>query len=193
MPAAHVSGRHTPLLCLLSGVAVRTNASTSRPIPTTVQTTLGSVAGSEGRAMSLILVGVDMSDASTRAVEFASTRAKQLGCELLLVHIIPWSPYSFSTPGENERRSQTRQAEIDAATTQIIEPRVKTVSDAGIPVDSIVRHGDPVDLLNDIVAERDIIQVVVGRTGDTRVKRALFGSIPGHLTRTATVPVTVVP
>lgn len=143
--------------------------------------------------MSLILVGVDASEASTRAVEFASIRAKRLGGELLIVHIIPWSPYSFSTPGENERRSQTRQAEIVAATTQIVEPRVKAVSEAGIPVDSIVRHGDPVDVLNDLVAERGAVQVVVGRTGDTRVKRALFGSIPGHLTRTAPVPVTVVP
>lgn len=143
--------------------------------------------------MSLILVGVDASDASTRAVEFASTRAQRLGDALLIVHIIPWSPYSFSTPGENERRSQTRQEEITAATSQIIEPRAKAVSDTGVPVETIVRHGDPVDLLNDIVAERGAIHVVVGRTGDTRVKRALFGSIPGHLTRTAPVPVTVVP
>lgn len=143
--------------------------------------------------MSVILVGVDASEASTRAVEFASVRAQRLGGELCIVHIIPWSPYSFSTPGENERRHQTREAEIAAATAQIVEPRVAEVKKAGIPVDSIVRHGDPVDLLNDIVTERQAIQVVVGRTGDTRVKRALFGSIPGHLTRTATVPVTVVP
>lgn len=143
--------------------------------------------------MSLVLVGVDASDASTRAVEFACLRAKQLNLELCIVHIIQWSPYSFSTPGENERRHETREAEIAAATSQIIEPRAATVRDSGVTVDSIVRHGDPVDLLNDIVAERKAVQVVVGRTGDTRVKRALFGSIPGHLTRTATVPVTVVP
>jgi nucleotide-binding universal stress UspA family protein len=143
--------------------------------------------------MSLIIVGVDASEASTRAVEFASMRAHRLGGELLIVHIIPWSPYSFSTPGENERRHQTRQAEIEAATSQIIEPRVKLVADAGVKVDSVVRHGDPVDLLNDLASERGAVQMVLGRTGDTRVKRALFGSIPGHLTRTASVPVTVVP
>ena len=35
--------------------------------------------------------------------------------------------------------------------------------------------------------------IVVGRTGDSRVKRALFGSIPGHLVHESTIPVTVVP
>lgn len=143
--------------------------------------------------MSLVLIGVDASEASTRAVEFASIRAKQLDFELCIVHVIPWSPYSFSTPDELSHRHQTREAEIAAATEQIVEPRVAKAREAGIQVEGIVRHGDPVDLLNDIVAERHAVQVVVGRTGDTRVKRALFGSIPGHLTRTATVPVTVVP
>lgn len=143
--------------------------------------------------MSLVLIGVDASDASTRAVEFASLRAKQLGFELCIVHVIPWSPYSFSTPDELSHRHQTRQAEIAAATEQIIEPRLTKAREAGITAEGIVRHGDPVDLLNDLVTERHAVQVVVGRTGDTRVKRAIFGSIPGHLTRTATVPVTVVP
>ena len=143
--------------------------------------------------MSLILIGVDASEASTRAVEFASMRAKQLGFGLCIVHVIPWSPYSFSTPDELSHRHQTRTAEIAAATEQIVEPRVAKAREAGITVEGIVRHGDPVDLLNDMVAERHAVQVVVGRTGDTRVKRAIFGSIPGHLTRTATVPVTVVP
>ena len=143
--------------------------------------------------MSLILIGVDASKASTRAVEFASTRAKQLNYELCIVHVIPWSPYSFSTPDELSHRAATKKAEITAATEQIIEPRVAQAREAGVEVEGIVRHGDPVDLLNDIVTERKAVQIVVGRTGDTRVKRAIFGSIPGHLTRTATVPVTVVP
>lgn len=143
--------------------------------------------------MSLVLIGVDASEASTRAVQFASIRAQQLGFELRIVHVIPWSPYSFSTQDELSHRQQTKQAEIAAATEQIIEPRLATVREAGVTAEGIVRHGDPVDMLNDIVTETGAVQVVVGRTGDTRVKRALFGSIPGHLTRTATVPVTVVP
>jgi nucleotide-binding universal stress UspA family protein len=34
---------------------------------------------------------------------------------------------------------------------------------------------------------------VLGRTGDSRVRRALFGSLPAHMVQVAPVPVTVVP
>ena len=58
----------------------------------------------------------------------------------------------------------------------------------------MVRHGDPVDTLVELFAgEFSATAIVVGRTGDSRVKRALFGSIPGHLVHESTIPVTVVP
>lgn len=57
----------------------------------------------------------------------------------------------------------------------------------------MVRHGDPVDTLVELASEFSATAIVVGRTGDSRVKRALFGSIPGHLVHESTIPVTVVP
>lgn len=143
--------------------------------------------------MDVVLVGVDGSDASTRAVEFATRRAQQLGLSVLVVHVIPWSPYSFTTPGENERRHAVREEEITAATEQLCEPAVEMVREAGIPVDSVVRHGDVVDVIFDLAKEKGALQIVVGRTGDSRVRQAVFGSLPSHLVQAAPVPVTVVP
>ncbi|WP_432477383.1 universal stress protein [Nocardioides sp. GXQ0305] len=143
--------------------------------------------------MSVVLVGVDGSDASTRAVEFASTRAEQLGLSLCVVHVIPWSPYSFNTPGENERRHQAKEQEIRAATEQLLDPMVELGSSHGVATEGVVRHGDPVDLVIDIAEEKGAVQIVVGRTGDSRMRQAVFGSIPGHLVQAAPVPVTVVP
>lgn len=143
--------------------------------------------------MDTVIVGVDASESSRNAVEFAGERAKALGFSMVVVHIIPWSPYSFSTPGENERRGGLKAVEVDAATEQIVAPLVTLAEKSGISVESVVKHGDPVDMIVDIAVERSARQVVVGRTGDSRVRQAIFGSIPGHLVQVSPVPVTVVP
>lgn len=56
-----------------------------------------------------------------------------------------------------------------------------------------VRHGDPVDLMIALADSYSVQEIVVGRTGDSRIRRAIFGSLPSHLTYMASVPVTVVP
>ena len=143
--------------------------------------------------MSVVLVGVDKSDSSRHAVAFAARLASQLGLSLLVAHVIPWSPYSFSTPGENERRAQVKEEEIAAATEQLLDPMAAMAREAGVEVDTAVRHGDPVDVLIELGKDRDAEMIVVGRTGDSRMRRALFGSIPGHLVQEPRVPVIVAP
>ena len=140
-----------------------------------------------------VLVGVDRSDASRRAVAFSAERAAQLGYSLCLAHVIPWSRYSFTTPSENAVRHATKQAEIKAATAQVIDPSLAIVAETGQDADVVVVHGDPVDTLIEISADRDVLQIVVGRTGDGPIRQRVFGSIPGHLVQVAKTPVTVVP
>jgi nucleotide-binding universal stress UspA family protein len=143
--------------------------------------------------MSVVLVGVDGSEPSRRAMLFACERAQQLGFELLVVHVIHWSPYSFNTPAENERRHSQKQLEIKAAQEQVVDPAIALADEAGVPVEGLVRHGHPVDVILDLARERDAAYIVVGRTGDSRMRQAVFGSTPGHLVQLAPVPVTVVP
>jgi nucleotide-binding universal stress UspA family protein len=140
----------------------------------------------------VVLVGVDGGDASKRAVTFARERATELGASLVLAHVIPWSPYSFTTPEENEARPKRRQAELAAANEQILEPMGALVGDT-VPHKSVARHGDRAELLIALAREHDADHIVVGRTGDGRLRTAVFGSVPSHLIQIADVPVTVVP
>ena len=140
----------------------------------------------------VILVGVDGSEASRRAVEFARERATALGAGLVIAHIIPWSPYSFTTPEENEARPQRRAAELAAAQEQILEPAIELVGDA-VECTPVAKHGDRSELLAELAREHGASQIIVGRTGESRLKNALFGSVPSHLIQIADVPVTVVP
>jgi nucleotide-binding universal stress UspA family protein len=143
--------------------------------------------------VSEILIGVDRSDHSRRAVEFAVARALERKDSVVLTHVIPWSPFSFNTPSENEHRHAQKEAEITAASTQVIDPLASIVREAGVPLEVIVRHGDPVDMLIEIAEDRGSDHIVLGRTGDSRVRQAIFGSLPAQMVQVAPVPVTVVP
>ena len=64
---------------------------------------------------------------------------------------------------------------------------------AGVECESVVRHGRPSQVLTDVASDRGVDLVVVGRTGDSGLREAIFGSTTGRLVQHAPVPVTVVP
>ena len=129
-----------------------------------------------------VVVGVDTSDASRRAVDFAC-RLHSTGVidGVLLVHVVPWSPFSFATPEEK------------AAEEQVLAPRRRFAAENGVEADIAVRHGDPVEVLEDLAGEVSARLLVVGRTGDTGLRQRIFGGLPSHLVQSAEVPVVVVP
>jgi len=112
---------------------------------------------------------------------------------MVLVHVIQWSPFSFNTPTENEHRHAQKAAEITAANEQVVDPLADLVREAGVPLEIVVIHGDPVDMIIKIAEERHSDHIILGRTGDSRVRQAIFGSTPAHLMQESPVPVTVVP
>jgi nucleotide-binding universal stress UspA family protein len=142
--------------------------------------------------MPAVVVGVDRSDSSRRAVELARDRAVETGAELVLAHVVPWSPYSFTTPDENEERPVRREQELAAARDQVLAPLVQLVGDS-VPVKVVAVHGHPAGTLNDIAREHHGAQLIVGRTGESRLRALFFGSLPAQLIQMAEVPVTVVP
>ncbi len=143
--------------------------------------------------MDTVIVGVDNSDTSTRAVEFAVERAQKNDWKLVLVNVIPWSPFSFTTPEENDERHAVRQKEITFANTHIVGPMLRIATDGSVEAQSEVRHGNSADALLDFVAEYRAIHVIVGRTGDSGLRNVFFGSTTSRLIQHSQVPVTVVP
>lgn len=143
--------------------------------------------------MTDVMIGVDGSKASRRAVDFAIEIAQEFELGLIIVHVIPWSPYSFSTPDENEHRHAQRTREIQAAQEQVVDPALHLVANSHLKAESVVRHGHPVELMIALAVERGVRHIIVGRTGDSRVKQVLFGSTPSQLIVSSPVPVTVVP
>ncbi len=140
-----------------------------------------------------IVIGLDGTETGERAIAFAKDLAKLIGsCELLVVYVIEWSPYTFQTPEENALRHKRREEEVDLATSRIVTPAVDTLKAAGFEARGVVRHGDVAETLNTITVENGGSQIVVGRSSADGIKKRIFGSSTQNLVMHAEVPVTVV-
>ncbi|WP_420568275.1 universal stress protein [Thalassovita sp.] len=139
------------------------------------------------------VVGYDGSAVSKRAVEFAIDRANAQGGEVVIAHVLEWSPFSFLTPTELEERHKRRQQELERAEASLIGPIVEELSGRGVTVTSIVNYGHIADTLCKIAGDVAATQLVVGRTGHNTASVRIFGSVAGSLAQSSPVPCTIVP
>lgn len=140
-----------------------------------------------------IVVGIDGGGTGERAIAFARSIGKQIdACELILVYVIEWSPFSFQTPEENAERHKRREEEISAAQERIVDPALASLTDSGLHVRGLVKHGDVAETLDRIAREEGAGQIVVARTSETSIASRIFGSSTANLVMHASVPVTVV-
>ncbi|MDK3071880.1 universal stress protein [Sedimentitalea sp. JM2-8] len=140
-----------------------------------------------------LVVGLDGLSSGERALDYACSLARLIGdCELVVVYIIEWSPYSFQTPEENAERHKRREEEISTAKKRVVEPAVEGLAKAGLTARGVVRHGNVADTLNAISQELGADQIVVARSRESSLSRRIFGSSTANLVMEATIPVTVV-
>jgi nucleotide-binding universal stress UspA family protein len=144
--------------------------------------------------MTRILVGLDGSAPGQRALAHAKMLARLIGdCELLLVYVIEWSPYEFHTPEELAERHKRREEELDQAHAHVLEPARKATEADGFKVETVVRHGDPATILEELAVATGAAQIIIGRTGHRNMRERLFGGVSGKLIAATTVPVTIIP
>ncbi len=140
-----------------------------------------------------ILVALDGSECGKRALNAAVKHAKLTGSSLVLTYVIDWSPYSFNTPEENEQRHKRRESEIQRAHDSVLNPELMALSDSGLEIKTVVRHGKIAATLVDLTREYSIAQIYIGRIGESRLHSMIFGSVTAALVQASSVPVTVVP
>lgn len=140
-----------------------------------------------------LVIGLDGHGSTDRALAYAKRMANLISdCELLIVYVIEWSPYSFQTMEENAERHKRREDEISTATERVIDPAVANLSESGIKVRGMVRHGDVAAILNAVSLEENADQIIVNRSSEGGFAKRLFGSSTANLVMSASVPVTVV-
>ena len=140
-----------------------------------------------------LVIGLDGHSSGEKALEFAKNlAAKADGCELIVVYVIEWSPFSFQTPEENAERHKRREEEISTANERVVEPAVADLKAAGLNARAVVRHGDVADTIDDVAHSEGASQIIVARSRAGGLTSRIFGSSTANLVMNARVPVTVV-
>jgi len=140
-----------------------------------------------------IIVGIDGSDRSRRALEWAINEAavRQAPLTVFTVHqavASAWTGAPVASPGDQELISQARtlaQRETDAA----LEKRAAGSRPASVTVQAV--NGLPTEALLQAAAHADLL--VVGSRGAGGFKRLLLGSVSTQVTHHAQCPVVIIP
>ncbi len=140
--------------------------------------------------MSRVIVGVDGSEGSITALQFAVAEARLRGTELLAVnawHIPPgvygsgWAP----TPLDLDEYRKLAQKALEASLVDA------GITDAGVAVTPVLREGQPADVLCVEAGIDDLL--VVGSRGLGGFRGLLLGSVSQQVVHHAPCPVVIVP
>jgi nucleotide-binding universal stress UspA family protein len=140
--------------------------------------------------MARILIAVDGSAPSQRALEFGASLAAKLGEGLVLLHVMPQvaPPLGGGGPGALSELQQSLRVEG----TQLLEALADKARLHGVAVETELGLGDPALAIYDRAEQEDVRMVVMGSRGQGTVARLLLGSVATKVVHTSTRPVVVV-
>lgn len=136
--------------------------------------------------MKKILVGVDGSENSMRAVEYTAVQAEKFDAHItLLLAIAPSDTAIFSGKGTYMPKE-----------TNIVEGRLKKAKEIlkkrGIDYDQAMEFGQPANVIL-TYSQQGYDTIVLGSRGLSGVKGFLMGSVSSKVVHHSEVPVTIVP
>ena len=136
-----------------------------------------------------ILVPVDFSEPSKKAVTYGLTLAGQFNASLILAHIVPESSallYAIPTQLLEIEKEQYAKAAAE------IRNLVPSEYPSKVNLQTIVKIGNIEQELLGIVREESIDVVVMGTHGRRHLSRWFIGSVTEHMLRHVPVPVLTV-
>ncbi len=141
--------------------------------------------------MQNILVPIDGSDNSMRALDHAIDTAKRSGSLELHLMIVHPEPIIY---GEIQVYvSQEKMEEMqNAHSMDMLEPAIQRVKAAGVPYTSEIVVGDTAHMIVKRAHELQSREIVMGTRGMTAIANLVMGSVATRVVHLATIPVTLV-
>jgi universal stress protein A len=136
-----------------------------------------------------ILVPIDFSDCSKKALQYAIPFARQFGAALTLLNVVQ---ITYPTGELGPVAPPVAENEAHEASQTALDALVKREVGAGLPTATEVRFGQPAEEIVLAAGELDIDLIVISTHGRTGLKHILLGSTTEHVVRRAPCPVLTV-
>jgi nucleotide-binding universal stress UspA family protein len=144
----------------------------------------------EPKRLRTILVPIDFSDCSRRALDLARSLAKQAKpAHLILIHA-SFVPEELATLAG--RADPTVSDLVSHQATQDLEQILVELQDAGISAEFSSHSGTPDRVIADVATDKNVDLIVLGTHGRTGLAHVLLGSVAERVVRTAPCPVVTV-
>jgi nucleotide-binding universal stress UspA family protein len=139
-----------------------------------------------------IVVGVDGSEASTRAAVIATEIARSRQAKLLLVTVVR-PPEGWWGIGGAPPTPEALSAALVEGQQQVIKETEEHLSLDGMEYETVEELGDPTSRLLAVAEDREAGLIVIGKRGAGLAERVMLGSVADRLCHHSPVPVMVVP
>jgi nucleotide-binding universal stress UspA family protein len=150
-----------------------------------------------------ILVPLDGSEHSSRALEIAIQIAKKFGAKITLIHVysvtvrpvVMPEPTTLTPPGVPVMTPAEVSKVVEAArkaASSFLTDGERKVKAEGIQVDTMLVEGQTVEEISRIAKEDKFDLIIMGARGISRIREILLGSVSDGVIRNAHCPVLVV-
>jgi len=163
-----------------------------RTAPQPVLTVGARDVGHAGAAFRRILCGIDFSEYSLAALDYALTLAEGSDAELMAVNVIEWMPVGYDPLIGPPTDLVGHRLAAEASSRKRLHEVIAAARPHAAHVEEIVVTGKPHHELLRIAKERGADLVVLGVHGRNPIDRMLFGSTAEPLLRRAGCPVLTV-
>jgi len=149
-----------------------------------------------------ILVAVDGSEHSKKALNYALELAKKFEGKITLIHVysivVPLTPSVEmpSTPTVTSPASTAIAARIIEEAKQrgkqILDDAEQVVKERGVSVEKVLREGDAVKEIVAVAQEGTFDLIIVGHRGLSKLKELFLGAVSEGVSHKASCPVLIV-
>ena len=135
-----------------------------------------------------ILVAVDFSDTSIRALQVARDIGTRLNAKLHIVHFVPMRVMDMGMEGGVDFIEEMHQKELEESRIKL-DKFVQEHTTSEDEVAHYIKSGEPAAEINSMAVELGAELIVIGTHGRTGLKHLLLGSIAESILRIVDVPV----
>jgi len=140
-----------------------------------------------------ILCPIDFSEYSRHAVDHAVALARQYESTITALHVFPTVPVMAYAPGMPGFDPIVLTPTLRDQLLVDLKGFIDTESTPGVPMEPVIREGDPVSEILSQATDMNADLLVMGTHGRSGFERLLLGSVTEKILRKASCPVLTVP